>query len=287
MNSKLRSTLPARTGNPARMSDTNHEKETGMIGSRSNNRWTMALAVLAAAFLLATPAPASAGKSELRLKVKLVNTGEVAKAKGIAEFRERVDRMEFKVKAQGLEGGSYDLLVNGAPEGTLNVSSKEKGEAEFRSNPEAGEDEQPLTFDPRGQLVQVAQGSTIFLSVVFPQGSLADLSGSGAKVAPVDLEVALVPTGAIPGADGKVRFRSKDGRDQVRVEIEDVPDGDYVLRVAGNDEGVIVVQSGEGELEFDTQAKNGKLPLTFDPRGQLVEVLLDGTTVLQVVFPQS
>jgi len=258
-----------------------------MTGTRTNNLWTIALAGLMTAALLAAPAPASAGKSELRLKVNMVNTGADANAKGVAEFRERIDRMDFKVKAQNLDAGSYDVLVNGVAEGSFSVSSKGKGEAEFRSNPEPSENKQPLTFDPRGQLVQVAQGATIFLSVVFPQGSLANLSSGGTNVAPVDIEVNLVSTGAIPQADGKIRFRSKSGRDTVRVEIEDVPDGEYAFRVAGNDEGVIVVQNGVGELEFDSQAKNGKLPLTFDPRGQLVEVQLGGTTVLQVVFPQS
>lgn len=258
-----------------------------MTGTRTNKIRTIALAGLMTAAFFTAPAPAAAGKNELRLKVNMVNTGEDANAKGVAEFRERIDRMDFKVKAQNLDAGSYDVLVNDAVVGSLSVSSKGKGEAEFRSNPEPGEDKQPLTFDPRGQLVEVAQGPTIFLSVVFPQGSLADLAGGDAKIAPVDIEVDLVSTGAIAGADGKIRFRSKDGRDRVNVEIEDVPDGDYVLRVANNDEGVIVVQNGEGELEFDAQAKNGKLPLTFDPRGQLVEVLLNGVTVLQVVFPQS
>jgi hypothetical protein len=57
---------------------------------------------------------------------------------------------------------------------------------------------------------------------------------------------------------------------------------------AGADVATITVALGQGEVEFDTQqGQVGKLPLTFDPRGQLVEVLSGGATILQVVFPQQ
>lgn len=253
-------------------------------------------ALLLAAFATAPDAALAGGGKELRLKVNMINSGVDTNAKGKAEFRERIDRMRFKVQAQNLDAGTYDVLVAHAFEGNLVVGTSGKGELEFRTNPEPDENKIPLTFDPRGQVVEIAQGATIFLSVVMPTGSLADLLSknnkknnkkSGSKTPRIEIELDLVSTGDIAGADGKIRFRSKRGRDRVRVEIEDVPDGDYTFLVGGIDEGTIVVTQNEGELEFDTQAKNDKLPLNFDPRGQLIEVLQDGTVILQVVFPLS
>ena len=253
-------------------------------------------ALLLAAFATAPDAALAGGGKEFRLKVKMINGGADTNAKGKAEFRERIDRMDFKVQAQNLAAGTYDLLVAHVFEANLVVGTTGKGELEFRTNPEPDENKIPLTFDPRGQVVEVAQGSTIFLSVVMPTGSLADLLSkkskknnkkSGRKTHRIEIEVDLVPTGDIAGADGKIRFRSKQGRDRVRIEIEDVPDGDYAFQVGGVDEGTIVVTQNEGELEFDTRAKSGKLPLKFDPRGQLIEVLDNGTVILQIVFPLS
>jgi len=251
---------------------------------------TLSLAAMAA--LALAPRPAAAGGSrELRLKVNLVSSGVDSNAKGVAEFRASATVSRFKVAVQNLTTGSYDVLVAGVFQASLTVGTTGRGEVHFRTNPEPGENAMPLTFDPRGQLVEVAQGATMFLSVVFPNPPAPAATGttgaSGTMSTRIEILADLVATGALPGANGDARFRSRSGRNSFRVEIEDVPDGVYGLRVAGADVATIEVALGQGEVEFDTQPQQGKLPLTFDPRGQLVEVLSNGATILQVVFPQQ
>ena len=80
-------------------------------------------------------------------------------------------------------------------------------------------------------------------------------------------------------------------RTDFSVEIEDVPEGGYPLRVGGQIEGVIPVtirQDGsiEGELEFRNPVEPGKILLDFDPRGQVIEVLDGATVILETTFPQ-
>ena len=104
-------------------------------------------------------------------------------------------------------------------------------------------------------------------------------------------EVPLVNTGAEPAADGKAEFRiKKKNRMRFKVEVEDLTPANYDLVVGGVMRGVLDVRQlpdgrVEGELEFDTKSEPGKLPLNFDPRGQLVSVERAGTVYLQVVFP--
>jgi len=259
---------------------------------RMNRRLFLGILSLAAvAALTLAPRPTLAGGSrELRLRVNLVSSGVDANAKGVAELRTSATVSDFKIAAQNLATGSYDILIAGVFQASLTVGTTGRGEVQFRTNPEPGENAVPLTFDPRGQLVQVAQGATTFLSVAFPNPPAPAATGitgvSGTKSTPIEILANLVATGALPGASGSTRFRSRNGRNNFRVEIEDVPDAVYGLRVAGADVATITVALGQGEVEFDTQPQQGKLPLTFDPRAQLVEVLSNGATILQVVFPQ-
>ena len=254
---------------------------------------TLSLAAIAAIAL--SPRPAAAGGSgELRLKVNLVNSGVDRDAKGVVEYRASATETRLKVGVQNMTPGRYDILVAGAFRSNLDVGATGRGEVHFRTNPEPGENALPLTFDPRGQLIAVAQGATTFLSVVFPNPQVPAAGGTtggttgGLTGTRIEILADFVVTGAIPGASGDARFRSRSGRNSFRVEFEDVPDGPYGLRVAGADVATIAVVLGQGEVEFDTQpGQIGKLPLTFDPRGQLVEVLSNGTTILQVVFPQQ
>jgi hypothetical protein len=105
-----------------------------------------------------------------------------------------------------------------------------------------------------------------------------------------EVELPLVNTGVIGGAKGKARVRTyADCGQDLRVEIEDVPVGDYGLRVAGQVVGTIkVVNTGfenAGQIEFDDEANDPhELPLTFDPSG-LMEVTQGATVILSRDFP--
>jgi hypothetical protein len=243
---------------------------------------------------------------------RLVNAGLDADAAGKAKHEVRRDRTRFSVEVEKLPAGRYELRVGGAEKASLAVNALGRGKAEF-STRRSGADRMklPLDFDPSGQLIEVAQGGSVFLSVVFPNvtgdggggigggtGGSGGGSGSGGGVGngggvPADqrTRVDLVSTGAIARAKGYAEYRVDSGRIRFKVEIEDVPAGSYPVFVDGAQRATLVAArnaaSGEieGQVEFDTRTEAGKLPLNFDPRGKLVAVSDGGATILQVVFP--
>jgi hypothetical protein len=106
-----------------------------------------------------------------------------------------------------------------------------------------------------------------------------------------EIEVEFTNAGVFPQASGDARLRPREDRTDFRVEIEDVPEGGYPLRVGGQMVGTIPVtmrQDGsiEGELEFRNPVEPGKILLDFDPRGQAIEVLDGSTVILEMSFPQ-
>ncbi len=101
--------------------------------------------------------------------IYLSNVGPDADAIGKVEFGEERCNPKFSVSVKNLPAGSYDLFVGSALRGTIVVSGRREleGEIEFRTKPH-GTRELPLTFDPAGQLVEVSQGGTIYLSRTLP-----------------------------------------------------------------------------------------------------------------------
>ena len=107
-----------------------------------------------------------------------------------------------------------------------------------------------------------------------------------------DFRAPLLPTGAIPGASGKIDYDANAARVEFEVEIEDVPEGDYELHVGGVLRATITVvmtDSGpEGEVEFRSPVEPGKLLLDFEPLGEVVEIIQNGTVILEgIVEPAS
>jgi len=212
---------------------------------------------------------------------------------GHADYEERADRTEFSVEAEDLTDGSYRIIVGGVDQGEL-VVSMSIGETEFRSPVETGK--VLLTFDPRGEVVEVHDGQGAVLTsgdAVFDGGgddSGGDNGNSDLDFGTVDIEAELNNTGIVPLASGDAKLEPRADRTDFSVEIEDVPAGSYELRIGGNVVGTIeavMTQDGtiQGELEFRNPVEPGKILLDFDPRGQQIDVL-DGTTViLETVFP--
>jgi hypothetical protein len=248
--------------------------------------------------LLLPAAPARAALSAPPTIARLVNAGLDADAAGKAKYEIRRDRTRFSVEVEKLPAGSYELRVGGAARAAITANALGRGKAEF-STRRSGADRMklPLDFDPSGQLIEVAQGGNVFLSVVFPNPSGNGTSGGsgsgggGGVHADQRTRVDLVSTGAIAKAKGYAEYRVDSGRIRFKVEIEDVPAGSYPVFVDGAQRATLVAArnpaSGEieGQVEFDTKSEAGKLPLNFDPRGRLVAVSDGGATILQVVFP--
>lgn len=236
-----------------------------------------------------TGGPSTCSESETEEPV--ASTGADPDGDATARFRTRDDcEQDFKVEIEDVPLGSYDLRVDGVLRGTITVIDNAgdiEGEIEFDTDPDGGA--LPLGFDPNGKLIEVAQGATVFFSDTFGSGG----TGGPTICEPTEDEVPLLNTGPVGSAKGKARFRVKDDCDEdFRVEIEDLPLGNYTLEVGGVVVGTIsVVLTGgeaEGELEFDDDPDEpGELLLTFDPRGALVQVIQSGTVFLERVFPGS
>lgn len=116
-------------------------------------------------------------------------------------------------------------------------------------------------------------------------GGISDDTPADSK--PLQLEVRLLPVVEGGAGEGKAKFWERTDRSDFKVEVEDLPDGTYIVEICGEnaDPDVLPVQfdievfGGEGELEFRSPEIDEKLNLNFDPRGCKIDVL-DGVEVI-------
>jgi hypothetical protein len=106
----------------------------------------------------------------------------------------------------------------------------------------------------------------------------------------VEIDAELINTGVFPAARGRAEWEMNAHRVRFSVEIEDVPEGTYSLRVGGTPVGLIeayAMPHGEvyGHTGFRDPEAFGSEPLDFEPRGQRIEVLQQDSVVLAVDFP--
>jgi hypothetical protein len=204
------------------------------------------LTLVLGALVPAAPAARAAMSSPPTI-VSLVNGGLDADAAGKARFEVRRDRTRFSVEVEKLPAGRYELRVGGAAKASITANALGRGKAEF-STRRSGADRMklPLDFDPSGQLIEVAQGGNVFLSVVFPNlfgngtGGGSGSGGGGGVPADQRTRVDLISTGAIAKAKGFAEYRVDSGRIRFQVEIEDVPAGSYPLFVDGAQRATLV-----------------------------------------------
>lgn len=227
--------------------------------------------------------------------LNLPSTGVDANGTARAKLRVRENaRKDFSIELEDVPVGDYELVANDNVVGVIrvvNTASGTEGEIEFNAGDDHPDGELPLTFDPAGAHIVIRQGATVYFDGVFGSSSGGTGSTGGGVVFPPEpaakIEENLARTGVIPGASGNAKYEIRDnGRRKFSVEIEDAPVGGYSLRVGGDHRGtirVVTVTGGtEGEIEFNygDDHPDGELPLTFDPRGLLIEVLNENGTVI-------
>lgn len=108
--------------------------------------------------------------SEVEIEVDLINTGADSTASGYAEYEEEGERREFKVEVEDLDPGTYELYLDRdliTRFDVIDTGFGVEGEVEFRTPAEEGKME--LSFDPRGKTIEVAQDSTVYMTVDFPE----------------------------------------------------------------------------------------------------------------------
>ncbi|MGB8168133.1 MAG: hypothetical protein WCF18_11620, partial [Chthoniobacteraceae bacterium] len=147
----------------------------------------------------------SASPSETRGSIP--STG--ADADGTATAKLRIDsraRKHFSVEIEDVPAGAYDLLVDGAKVGSIQVAAVTggtKGEIEF-TNGDDDPSEIPLTFDPVGKTLAVVQGATKFFEGIFDP----NVTGAGTPGAepPSLLDEQLASTGLDGDASANAKY---------------------------------------------------------------------------------
>ncbi len=204
-----------------------------------------------------------------------------------AELEQRSDRVEFSLELEDVPVGDYQVQVGGVTRGMLTVQSfpdGTEGELEFRNPVEPGK--LLLDFDPRGQVLAVFGPNGTSISGVFPlTPSISDGDDSGSTPPPPpagsSVSTVLQATGMDADASGKAQYESFGNEQEFEVEVEDLDDGSYELRVGGVTRGTVQVAGEEGELRFRFPERDGSLLLDFDPRGKLIEVVRGANVYLR------
>jgi len=220
-----------------------------------------------------------ASASKGKLEMPMVNVGPDADAKGQLVHEAQSGKVKFKVEVEHLDAGTYQLQVAGAPVAELVVSGVQL-ELEFQDPVESGK--LLLNFDPLGAQVDVVKDGVVYLSAVLPADGTTSAGGKkqakdvGKKKGDA-LLVALQNSGVIAGAHGTVKL-STTGEVELEVEIEDLPDGEYGLSIAGAPVAGITVAAQHGAA---------KLVSPPEVQGQLVAVTSGADTILSTIFPVS
>lgn len=220
------------------------------------------------------------GVAQPKLEVLMVNVGPDANAQGKLVHEVKSGKVKFKVEVEHLDAGTYQLQVAGAPVAELVVDGLQL-ELEFQDPVEPGK--LLLNFDPLGAQVDVVKDGVVYLSAVLPAAGGATAGGAKKQAKDVGkgkgdaLLVVLQNSGLLPGAHGTAKL-STSGEVELEVQIEDLPDGEYGLSIAGAPVATISVVAQHGEVQVVSPPQ---------VQGQLVAVTSGPDTVLSTIFPVS
>lgn len=233
------------------------------------------------------PAPLGGGGLAIVIRADLLPTGADANATAVASFRLADGATRFQLAVKLLAAGDYDVMVDGVRAATLAVGDAGAGKLQIDASAAgpagAAQAAAAPAVDPRGRRLEVRRDGETYLAVDFPATvEEAQRLARGVRIT-ASLEA---PVEGDPGR-GTMEFRSKKGRDQLKLKLADLRDGPCTLRVGGVEVAGADVIRGKARLDFDSMPGARKRPLGFDPRGQLAQVLQGGEVALQVIFPQE
>lgn len=210
------------------------------------------------------------------LEVDLAGTDAAPGATGRLEFEIRPGHAELQLEVRGLPAGDYELALDGTAVAPITTDAGGEGDLKLQSPP--GPASGLLDFDPRGHLITVEAGGTVFLRADVPdQGTIPGAEGADPPpFGESEIEFALANQGVYPDGKAKAELEQEPDRVDFKVEVEDIPAGDYDLRVDGQIRATITVTGGtgesRGEVEFRFPSDPGKLLLDFNPLGKSVTI---------------
>jgi hypothetical protein len=223
----------------------------------------------------------------------MMNSGTQPAARGKIVFVNNPAQSSFFIAVDHMTPrASYNVVVNGAVVDQIATNASGHGKVTHKSKVHAAH-AAPLPYDPRGASIQIASGTTVVLSADMPDSP--EESDMSIEI-PLDLTAATGVTGS-----ASAEFRERGGRMKFEVKVEDAVPGTYDLIVAGSNVGQIVVGvDGSGELQFDSvngtsvteddgdgSEDSMDLLLTFDPRGQTIEIQQLGVTDFSGTLPDT
>jgi hypothetical protein len=233
------------------------------------------------ALALAPHAAAQSGGGKGKISVAMFNTGVDPNAIGKVIFEAKTQKQLFSVKTKKLDPGDYTIFVGSVPIGTFNVSGSEPAPATHKLTLDSKKDG-PFP-DPRGQIVRVTSGVIIFLTTNFPNNQ--------SEVNNIRISSTFQNTGVEPSAAGTATLRVNNGRARFHVDLTNLQADAYELRVGGVVVDTFTVSDqggnmGNTTLDFSNlPGDSGETLMTFDPRGQVIEVVHNGQVVLTTNFP--
>lgn len=232
-----------------------------------------------------------------RFYIDLQPTSAFPMARGDAEWDARPGSAEFEVHIENVQPGTYSLVVDGDFQGDIVTAldgdnDGAEGYIEFRSPQRR--DYPLLDFDPRGASIEVfdASGALVLSSMAPESGSLDDRRGAP-PFGDEDILVTMSNAGVYPGGEAYAELEREPRFVIFEVDVEDIPVGQYAVRVDTIDRGILKVSEDsdgdtDGELEFRYPATPGYPLLDFDPRGALIEVVEGSITLFSIdTFPGS
>ncbi|MFW5815618.1 MAG: hypothetical protein ACOCVP_02060, partial [Wenzhouxiangella sp.] len=230
-----------------------------------------------------------------RFEIDLQPAAAFPLARGDADWDLRPGSAEFEVDIEYVEPGTYTVVVGGIERGSIVAVIEDddelaEGYIEFRSPQRR--DYPLLDFDPRGQIIEVFWNDQVVLSSTAPDSGQPDGSGLAPEFGDEDIKVVMANTGVYPGGDADAELERERRQVSFEVDVDDVPVGEYSLRVDTIERGMIRVEADsdgdtDGELEFRFPATPGYPLLDFDPRGSLIEIMEGDRTLFFVDFPDE
>jgi hypothetical protein len=186
---------------------------------------------------------------------------------GAASFYASGGVWRFRVAIAGVEPGDYELWIDGNPRTTMDAATG-AAQVDFSSDPSG--DELLLDFDPRVAAIEIRRGDEYIFA------------GSGhAEILGIDMCIQWTrsqPFIAHGDGDAVATFTTRANCSHTfRVQVDNVPMGDYELAVDGVMRGIISVGADEngvteGDITFSSSSRGGGLVLDFDPLGATIEV---------------
>jgi hypothetical protein len=186
---------------------------------------------------------------------------------GAATFFASGGVWHFEVAIEGVDPGDYELWIDGTQRATIDAATG-SGKVDFSSAPRG--DELLLDFDPRLAAVEIRRGDEYFFA------------GTGhANILGIDMCLQATRGQAFVAAsegDATATLATRANCSRTfRVQLNNVPMGDYDLFVGGVARGIVSVGADEngvteGDLTFATNAGENGLSLDFDLAGEPIEV---------------